>query len=92
MMAEVEIGPKLMAQAWNHPDIPKFLQAKADKVAARAKSLAASEDVEMNITTVSGVRPKGRAYVNVVGDNADQEFGTSRTARRRILGRAGEGA
>lgn len=90
-MAEVEVGPELQAKAWNHPELPKILQQVADRVAARAKGLAAAEGVEMEIKTVSGVRPKGRPYVNVVSDNPDQEFGSSRSAKYRILGRAGEG-
>lgn len=90
-MTEREISAELMAAAWNHPDLPKGLQAKADEVAARARSLAAAEGVEMEVTTVAGVRPKGRAFVNVVTDNVDQEFGSSRSARYRILGRAGTG-
>lgn len=90
-MAEREISAELMAMAWNHPDIPKALQAEADRRAARARELAAAEGVEMEVTTVAGVRPKGRAFVNVVSDNVDQEFGSSRSARYRILGRAGAG-
>ena len=45
----------------------------------------------MEITTVAGTRPGGRQYVNVIGDNVEQEWGSSRTERRRILGRAAEG-
>ncbi|MEW1964640.1 hypothetical protein AB0302_04490 [Micrococcus sp. NPDC078436] len=90
-MAEVRIGPELMAKAVNHPDIPGALQQVADRIASRARGLAASEGVEMNVTTQGGVRPQGRPYVNVVGDNVDQEWGTTRSGRRRILGRAAEG-
>lgn len=86
-MAEREIGPELMAAAWNHPDIPKMLKAEADKRAARVRQLAAAEGVEMEVKVVSGVRPKGRAYANVVSDNPDQEFGSSKSKRYRILGR-----
>lgn len=90
-MAEVRIGPELMTKALAHPDIPGALQQVADRVASRARALAASEDVQMNVTTQAGTRPQGRPYVNVVGDNVDQEWGTTRTGRRRILGRAAEG-
>lgn len=90
-MAEVRIGPELMAKAVNHPDIPRALQAKAEQIASRARALAESEGVRMNVTTQVGVRPKGRPFANVVGDNVEQEWGSSRSGRRRILGRAAEG-
>ena len=67
------------------------LQQVADRVAGRARNIAETEGVDMEITTVAGTRPGGRQYVNVVGDNAEQEWGSSRTGRRRILGRAAEG-
>lgn len=71
--------------------VRKGLQAKADKIKARVESIAAAEEVTMQVTTEAGIRPGGRPFVNVVSDNAEQEFGSSRTKRRRILGRAGEG-
>lgn len=89
-MAEFELSYEYIQRAANHPDVVKQLQVVADRVRARAEGLAASEGVEMTLTTKAGVRPSGRPYVNVEGDNADQEFGTSRTKRFRILGRAGE--
>lgn len=89
-MAEVEISYEFIQQAAQQPDVQKRLQQTANRIRARAESIAANEGSDMNVTTVSGVRPGGRPFVNVIGDNADQEFGTSRTQRRRILGRAGE--
>lgn len=90
-MAEVEITFAYIQSAAHHPDVRKQLQVVADRIKGRADGLARAEGVDMNVTTVAGVRPKGRPFVNVVGDNAEQEFGSSRTKRRRILGRAGEG-
>ena len=55
-------------------------------------SMVMEEGVEMDVRTEAGVRPGGRPFVNVVGDNAEQEFGSSRMDRFRLLGRAGEGA
>lgn len=71
--------------------VRKALQVKADKIKSRAESIATAEEVTMQVTTEAGIRPRGRPFVNVVSDNAEQEFGSSRTKRRRILGRAGEG-
>lgn len=78
-------------RAAQKPLVRKALQAKADKIKARVESIAAAEEVTMQVTTEAGIRPGGRPFVNVVSDNAEQEFGSSRTKRRRILGRAGEG-
>lgn len=90
-MAEVEISYEYIQSAARHPGVLAQLQVVADRVKARAQQLASKEGVEMTITTTSGQRPGGRPFVNVEGDNADQEFGTARSRRLRILGRAGEG-
>lgn len=90
-MAEVEISYEFIQQAAQQPDVQKRLQQTANRIRARAESIAANEGSDMKVTTVAGTRPGGRPFVNVVGDDPDQEYGTSRTARRRILGRAGEG-
>lgn len=90
-MAEIEISYEFIQKAARHPGVAKALQMVANRVKARAQQLAAADDVDMRITMEAGVRPGGRPFVNVVGDNADQEFGTSRMGRFRILGRAGAG-
>ncbi|WP_343317780.1 hypothetical protein AAFM46_10995 [Arthrobacter sp. TMP15] len=90
-MAEMEISRELMLKAMHHRDVKAHLQVIADRRKKRVEQLAKAEGVEMTVTTVAGVRPGGRPFVNIVSDNVDQEFGTSRTARRRILGRAAAG-
>jgi hypothetical protein len=90
-MAEVEISYEYIQQAAQHPGVQRQLQVVADRIQARAKQLAKKEGVEMTVTTRSGTRPGGRPFVNVEGDNVDQEYGTARSRRLRILGRAGEG-
>jgi hypothetical protein len=90
-MAEVEISYEYIQSAAQHPGVLRLLQVVADRVKARAQQLASKEGVEMTVTTTSGQRPGGRPFVNVEGDNPDQEFGTARSRRLRILGRAGEG-
>lgn len=89
-MAETEITPAFILSAMREPGVAAQLQVVASRVAARAVSIAAAEGVEMEVTTVAGVRPKGRPYVNVVTNNAEQEYGSARTKRRRILGRAAD--
>ncbi|MGN7134562.1 hypothetical protein ACTHQY_14950 [Rhodococcoides corynebacterioides] len=61
---------------------------KAQRVAATARSITANEGGTANITVVSGVRPGGRAYTNVVSSSRDEEYGTETTPRIRALGRA----
>lgn len=90
-MAEIEISYKFIQQAAQHPGVAKQLQVVADRIKARAEQLARNEGVDMTVTTQTGVRPGGRPFVNVVSDNPGQEFGSSRSGRFRILGRAGEG-
>lgn len=91
-MGEVEISSDFIRAAMLQPGVAAHLQVVANRVRKRAEGLAASEGVDMQITTKAGTRPKGRPYVNVIGDNVDQEWGTTRTERRRILGRsAGSG-
>lgn len=63
------------------------LDRVADAVAAAAEGIAASEGVDANIGRESGTRPRGRPYARVTAD-AEQEHGSARTARRRVLGRA----
>lgn len=89
-MGEMEITPAFILSAMHQPGVAAHLQVVANRVAARAKGIAASEGVDMEVTTVAGVRPKGRPYVNVVTNNAEQEFGSARTKRRRVLGRAAD--
>jgi hypothetical protein len=90
-MAEVEITYEYIQRAAQQPGVRAQLQAVADRVKARAEGLANSEGVEMTVTTRAGTRPNGRPFVNVEGDNPDQEHGSARSKRFRILGRAGEG-
>lgn len=61
-------------------------------VARKANAIGRSEGVDMDATVSEGVRPKGRPYSRVSSDQADQEFGTAKTPRRRILARAAGGA
>jgi len=89
-MAETEISFEFIQKAANHPGVIAQLGVVAARIQSRAKALAASEKVTMDVWTEAGVRPQGRPFVNVLADNVAQEFGSRRDKRRRILGRAGE--
>jgi hypothetical protein len=89
-MARVEYSRDLILQAMQHPKTRAALASKAAQVRGRAEGLAGSEKVELNTSTSAGTRPKGRPYARVSSPNTAQEWGSSNTARRRILGRAAE--
>jgi hypothetical protein len=63
----------------------------ADRMEARAQHLAledtADDAEDVQIGREDGTRPAGRPYSRVTA-SLDQEFGTSKVARRRILGRS----
>ena len=90
-MAKVEITPEFIRAAAQHPDVRRQLRRLADKAKTRADQLAANEGVEMETWVEESVRPKGRPQAVLYGDNTEQEWGSSRTDRRRIIGRSGEG-
>jgi hypothetical protein len=89
-MAKFQASRDLILEAMRHPKTRAALATKAAQVRGRAESLAGSEKVELNSSTSSGTRPKGRPYARVESPNVAQEWGNSKTARRRILGRAAE--
>lgn len=88
-MAE-EFSPSygLIGEAMRRPEVAAAIEAKAREIAARANAIGDAEGVDMDARVVTGVRPKGRPYANVVSEQVGQEWGTDRTGRRRILGRA----
>ncbi len=91
-MAEVEISREYIQSAMQHPAVRAQLGVIADRVARRARSLASSEGITMSVEVEQSIRPGGRPQARVIGDNVGQEWGDSKTAKRRILGRAGEEA
>lgn len=90
-MARVEISREFIEAAMRDESVARQLRVVADRVKRRADLLAASEGVEMELWVEESVRPKGRPQAVVYGDNAEQEYGSAREERRRILGRAAEG-
>lgn len=90
MARQIRISRDLVRDAAGQPAVRNQLGTIARRVATRAESLANSEDVSLNTWVEEGDRPEWRPQAVVYGDNAEQEFGSSRTQRRRILGRAAE--
>ena len=87
-MPKMEVSPALILATMHLPQVRDALSARAGRVAATAEAITAAEGVEGSVIRESGTRPKGRPYERVLHTNADQEFGTSKTSRRRIMGRA----
>lgn len=90
MARKVEISRDFVRAAARHEAVTTQLRVIGNRVKNRAQSIAASEDVEMDVWVEEGERPGWRPQVVVYGDNPEQEFGSARAERRRILGRAGE--
>jgi hypothetical protein len=89
-MAEVEISYEFIQEAARQPGVAAALATVGARIKGTADAIAQREGVSMQVTTEAGIRPQGRPFVNVIADNAEQEWGSSRVKRRRILGRAGE--
>lgn len=90
MARKIEISRDFVRAAARHEAVTSQLRVIGDRVKNRAQNIAASEGVEMNVWVEEGERPGWRPQVVVYGDNPEQEFGSARADRRRILGRAGE--
>lgn len=89
-MAEVHISPEFIGEAARHPAVRAELHTIARKIERQANILAAAEDVDMETRIEDSIRPKGRPQSVVWGDNVEQEYGSYREGRRRILGRAAQ--
>ncbi len=81
--ASYAYGRKVMQSA----PVRARLAQVADRIAATARTLAATEGASVQVSREGGTRPRGRPYERVLMTAAD-EFGTAEKPRRRILGRA----
>lgn len=80
----------LIGEAMRSAQVRAGLRARAEQVQNTADNLASSDDVELESRVTEGTRPQGRPYARVSSPNVEQEYGSSKTARRRILGQAAE--
>ncbi|MFI1678839.1 hypothetical protein [Streptomyces sp. NPDC020607] len=90
----IQFDERGMDEIMRLPAVRAALKAKAEEIAGRARSMAASEiddDFASEIRVSEEIRPSGRPTAKVVADRddaADHEWGSTNTQRRRILGRA----
>lgn len=68
------------------PSVRAKVAAVRDAKAQQAAALAQAEGLTVTITTSEGTRPKGRPYGRIAIP-AEDEFGTDRRPRTRLLGR-----
>lgn len=76
------------------PAVRAALKAKAEEIAARARTIAAADiddGFASEIRVSEETRPSGRPTAKVIADREDaaaHEWGSTNTQRRRVLGRA----
>ena len=87
-MPTIRLSYDFIQKAMQSQPVRQQLRARAATIAARADSIGKGEGIDMNTRVESGTRPQGRPYSNATSDRVEQEWGTSNTDRRRILGRA----
>jgi hypothetical protein len=79
-----------IGDAMRQQGVRNALRDQAERIARAARAINSNEGVNADVTTSSGTRPTGRPYSRIESTAVDAEFGTSKTARRRVLGRAAE--
>lgn len=81
---------RAVGDAMRSQGVRRALAQRADRIAAAARSLNAAEQVDARIGREDGTNARGRPYGRITSTAVDAEYGTSKTARRRVLGRAAE--
>lgn len=79
---------RMYKQLNKNPALRAALRQRGRYVAARATQRSQQAGGTATFHVVEGIRPEGRAFVNVVSDNPAEEYGTASTPRIRALGRA----
>lgn len=79
-----------IGDAMREPGVRAAIHDQARAIAARARSLDAAEGGNASIGVSSGTNARNRPYSRITSNDVGGEFGTSKTSRRRTLGRAAE--
>lgn len=79
-----------IGQAMKDVGIRAALASQAQQITSRARALNSAEGVTAEIGVEHGTNGRGRPYSRITSTAVTAEFGNSKTARRRVLGRAAE--
>lgn len=92
--ARIQFDERGITEIMRLPQVRAALKARAEAIAQQAKAIASSEiddGFADEIHVSEEIRPSGRPTAKVQAtraDASDQEWGSTNTARRRVLGRA----
>jgi hypothetical protein len=90
VVTRVELNYEGIGAVMREPGIRAALKAHADRIADRAKMLAADAPGDPKIEVEEGTRPKGRPFAQVTADHPDGGWGGTYTQRLDLLNRAVE--
>lgn len=80
-----------VGDAMRGPGVRHAIDQEAGRIANRARAINTSEQIDATVAVEAGTNARtSRPYSRVTSTAVAAEFGTSRTARRRVLGRAAE--
>lgn len=79
-----------IGDAMRQQGVRNALNNQARGIAARARSLDSAEGGNASIGVSSGTNGRNRPFARITSNDVGGEFGTSKTSRRRVLGRAAE--
>lgn len=79
-----------IGDAMRQQGVRDALTRQARTIADRARSLDAAEGGDSSFGVFSGTNGRNRPYGRITSTDVGGEFGNSKTARRRTLGRAAE--
>ncbi|WP_064076698.1 hypothetical protein [Prescottella equi] len=88
MAAPYRLSRKQFEAIMRNPQVQQRLKDVGRGVMSRAQVITNDEGGSAQISLESGIRPGGRAFTNVTSSSAAEEYGNSKTTRRRALGRA----
>lgn len=88
MSAPYRLSRKQVEAIMRNTNVQQGLKNVGRSVMARGQRITDDEGGSAQISLESGIRPGGRAFTNVTSSSAAEEYGNSKTTRRRALGRA----
>lgn len=90
MAGTVRVSRETIVQAMQSSAVREALKAKADSILVAAQAIASEtpEVSDAKIWVAEGTRPKGRPFAQVVCDDVEQEHGSMRKPKIRLLGKA----